>query len=247
MDKRVVLVTGANGGIGQAICKKFKTEGWYVIGLDITISDESIILMDTYYTVDLTNSFDIQNMMLKVQNEYDRLDCIVNNAALQVCKPVWEMSEYEWDRVMNCNVKAVFLLVKYGLELLKVNKGNIINIGSVHSMASSDKIAAYACSKSAIVGLTRNLAIELGQFGIRVNCISPGAINTSMLMDGLKRNTDVPFEQVLARFKSKHILGEIGEPEEIASMVYYICSCSKFMTGGNVFVDGGVLSRLSTE
>ncbi len=247
MDKRVVLVTGANGGIGQAICKHFKQQNWFVIGLDITISDESITLIDTYYIVDLTNSFEIQNMMLKVQNEYGRLDCIVNNAALQICKPIWEMSEYEWDKVMNCNVKAVFLLVKYGLELLKANRGNIINIGSVHSMASSDKIAAYACSKSAIVGLTRNLAIELGQFGIRVNCISPGAINTSMLMDGLKRNTDLPFIEVLERFKSKHILGEIGEPEEIASMAYYICNYSKFMTGGNVFVDGGVLSRLSTE
>jgi NAD(P)-dependent dehydrogenase (short-subunit alcohol dehydrogenase family) len=247
MDKRVVLVTGANGGIGQAICKHFKKEDWFVIGLDITISDESSLLMDVYYIVDLTNTFEIQNTMLNIQKDYGRLDCIVNNAALQICKPIWEMSEYEWDRVMNCNVRAVFLLVKYGLELLKINKGNIINIGSVHSMASSDKIAAYACSKSAIVGLTRNLAIELGTFGIRVNCISPGAINTSMLMDGLKRNTDVPFEQVLERFKGKHVLGEIGEPEEIASMAYYICNCSKFMTGSNVFVDGGVLSRLSTE
>lgn len=247
MDKRVVLVTGANGGIGQAICKHFKKEDWFVIGLDITISDESSLLMDVYYIVDLTNTFEIQNTMLNIQKDYGRLDCIVNNAALQICKPIWEMSEYEWDRVMNCNVRAVFLLVKHGLELLKINKGNIINIGSVHSMASSDKIAAYACSKSAIVGLTRNLAIELGTFGIRVNCISPGAINTSMLMDGLKRNTDVPFEQVLERFKGKHVLGEIGEPEEIASMAYYICNCSKFMTGSNVFVDGGVLSRLSTE
>ena len=247
MDKRVVLVTGANGGIGQAICKHFKTEGWFVIGLDITISSESSLLMDNHFIVDLTNIFEIQNTMLKIQKDYGRLDCIVNNAALQICKPIWEMTEYEWDKVMNCNVKAVFLLVKYSVELLKANKGNIINIGSVHSMASSDKIAAYACSKSAIVGLTRNLAIELGQFGIRVNCVSPGAINTSMLMDGLKRNMDLPFIEVLERFKGKHILGEIGEPEEIASMVYYICNSSKFMTGGNVFVDGGVLSRLSTE
>lgn len=247
MDKKVVLVTGANGGIGQAICKRFKQEDWFVIGLDIIISDESSLSMDAKYIVDLTNGNDIKELMICIEREYERLDCIVNNAALQICKPIWEMTEYEWDKVMNCNVKAVFLLVKYGLEVLKVVKGNIINIGSVHSMASSDKIAAYACSKSAIVGLTRNLAIELGQFGIRVNCISPGAINTSMLMDGLKRNTDIPFEEVLSRFKGKHILGEIGEPEEIASMVYYICNYSKFMTGGNVFVDGGVLSRLSTE
>lgn len=247
MDRKVVLVTGANGGIGQAICKHFKQEEWFVIGIDITISDESSLLMDKYYIVDLTNTFEIQNLMKRIEMENGRLDCIVNNAALQICKPIWEMGEYEWDSVMNCNVKAVFLLVKYGLELLKCVKGNIINIGSVHSMASSDKIAAYACSKSAIVGLTRNLAIELGQFGIRVNCVSPGAINTSMLMDGLKRNTDVPFEEVLERFKGKHILGEIGEPEEIASMVYYICNSSKFMTGSNVFLDGGVLSRLSTE
>jgi NAD(P)-dependent dehydrogenase (short-subunit alcohol dehydrogenase family) len=247
MDRKVVLITGANGGIGQAICRHFKQENWIVIGLDITISDESTLVMDTNYIVDLTNSNSIKELMVCIERDYGRLDCIVNNAALQICKPIWEMDENEWDKVMNCNVKAVYLLVKYGLELLKRVKGNIINIGSVHSMASSDKIAAYACSKSAIVGLTRNLAIELGQFGIRVNCVSPGAINTSMLMDGLKRNIDIPFEQVLERFKRKHILGEIGEPEEIASMVYYICNESKFMTGGNVFVDGGVLSRLSTE
>ena len=150
---------------------------------------------------------------------------------------------------MNCNLRPTFLFTKYGLNLLKKsNNPNIINIGSVHSQVTSNNISAYACSKSALVGLTKNIALELAEFNIRVNCISPGAINTKMLRSGLMRGhvgNGCEDEQI-NKLSNKHILGNIGTPENVSEFVYYIIS-NNFMTGSNYIMDGGASIKLSTE
>lgn len=158
------------------------------------------------------------------------------------------MEEDEWEKIYNCNIKSVYLFVKHGLELLKKSKNqNVINIGSVHGTNTSDQIAGYGSSKAAIIDLTRNLAIELGQFNIRVNCISPGAIDTPMLRQGLTRcHVGKGSEQdSVDNLADKHILKRIGYPKEIADIVHYITQ--KNMTGSNVVVDGGTTIKLSTE
>ena len=241
-----VLITGVNGDIGQAIAKEFKKYNWFVIGVDI-IENTNTKYMDKFVQCDISNPEKVEQLINNLQ--INKLDCIVNNAAIQICKPIWELDINDWDNTMNCNLRPTFLFVKYGLNLLKKsNNPNIINIGSVHSQATSNNISAYARSKSALVGLTKNMALELAEFNIRVNSISPGAIDTKMLRSGLMRGhvgNGNENEQINILSK-KHILGNIGTPQNVSEFVYYIIS-NNFMTGSNYIMDGGASIKLSTE
>ncbi len=243
----IALITGVSGGIGIEIAKKFKECGWYIIGTSEIPNFESEYI-DRYMQYDLTKQDSVQKIIENIKNKENRINCLINNAAIQICKPIWDLEEESWDKIFNCNLKTVYRFVKYGIDILKESQGNIINIGSVHAINTSDEIAAYACSKSAIVGLTRNLAIELGKFGIRVNSISPGAVNTPMLRSGLLRGHvgSGIADDLVDNLSKKHILGSVGKPEEIAELVYSINN-NNFMTGSNIIIDGGATIKLSTE
>ncbi len=246
---KYVLITGANGGIGQELCRKFKENGWFVFGTDIKF-DCNNDCIDIKITADLAKEEDCVNISKTIKEKTNKLDCIVNNAAMQICKEIYEMSISEWDLIYNCNVRGIFLLVKYLVDIMKHNSSNIINIGSVHGTATSDKIACYASSKAAIVGLTKNLAIELAKFDIRVNCVSPGAVNTPMLIDGLKRGHLVGCDEntLIKSLENKHLLKKIGMPCEIANLVFFLVSDNiGFMNGSNIIIDGGVTIKLSSE
>ena len=245
-EDKVVIVTGVNGDIGQSIVKEFKKYNWTTIGIDIKV-DTNMDYIDRFICCDITDSNklkeEIDNLNLNV------VDCIINNAATQICKPVWDYDIHEWDYTMNSNVRPIFLLTKFCIEMLKKSKnGNIVNIGSVHATATSGNIAPYACSKAAVVGITKNLALELGKFNIRVNSISPGAIDTKMLRNGLLRghvgngHEDIMVENL----SNKHILGRIGTSKNVAEFVYYLIS-NQFITGSNLVMDGGASICLSTE
>ena len=247
---KVVLVTGASGGIGSSICKRFKNDGWTVIGTarENNYKSENI---DMYIHADITKEKSIKNLVDTIKTKYTKISCLVNNAAAQICKPIWEMEESEWDYVFNCNIKSIYLFVKNVLDLMKNNNSSIINIGSVHSVNTSDEIAAYATTKSAIVGLTRNLAIELSKFDIRVNCISPGAVDTEMLRSGLLRGhagKGTP-EELVIKLGKTHLLGKVGQPIEIANLVKFVADNDngKFINGSNILIDGGASIKLSTE
>lgn len=240
---KIALITGCNGGIGKSICEIFKLDGYEIIGLDI--DDKINKYVDLFIKTDLSSdNFNIE-LYDNIKNKYDHIDTIVNVSAIQICKPIWEMKVSEWDVVYNCNVRSIFILTKCFLDLLKKCQGNIINIGSVHSIATSDRISAYASSKAAIVGLTRNLAIELAKFNIRVNCISPGAIDTPMLRDGLSRGHTNSFDS----FCQVQLLKKVGMPEDIANFCLYLADNKKasFITGSNIVIDGGATIKLSTE
>lgn len=241
-----VLITGVNGDIGQAIAKKFKKYNWYVIGLDI-VKETNTTYIDNFIICDISNPKLLKNIITNLNIK--KLDCIVNNAAVQICKSIWEFEVDEWDYTFNCNLRPTFLLSKYCLELLKKsNNPNIINVGSVHSIVTSSTISAYAASKAAIVGLTKNMAIDLSKFNIRVNSISPGAINTKMLRSGLMRGHvgSGTEEEQLKLLSDKHMLGKVGTPENVSSFIYYITQ-NQFVTGSNFIMDGGASIKLSTE
>lgn len=246
---KVVLITGSNGGIGESTCKKFKKEGWTVIGSSYSSKIENNI--DLFIKADLTKESDIIKVIDNIKKKYNRLDCIVNNAAYQICKPIEEMEIDDWNRTYDCNVKSIYLFVKYGLDLLKKTEGNIINVGSVHSIVTSNNISSYASSKSAIVGLTKNLAIELSKHKIRVNCISPGAVDTKMLRDGLKRGHVGSGSEVelIDNLGKKHLLGRVGKPNEIANLIEFVANKNngEFINGANILIDGGACIKLSTE
>lgn len=240
---KTVLITGSNGGIGTELCKKFYNEIWNVVGLDLQ-NETNHQYCHLYMKCNLEN----ENEIMESVQQLGKLDCLINNAAIQINKHIWEMNCDEWDKTMNINTRSAFLLLKYVIELLKKSQGNIINIGSVHSIASSDKIAAYSCSKHAIVGLTKNMAIELAPFNICANCISPGAIETGMLKKSILRgySGNDSEEVILKNFADKHLQKKIGQPNELADVVYFIAN-QKIINGANIIADGGVTIKLSTE
>ena len=235
----ILFLTGANGDIGKEICKYFKEKEWMIIGTDIQNKKNNYI--DKYYSVNLIDNGSIKNMMSDIYNSFKNINklCVINCAAYQCCKPVWEYSIDEWDNSYKCNVRAIFLIIKYGIELLKLYDVNIINISSVHSICTSKNIASYASTKAAITGLTKNLAIDLADFNVRVNCISPGAINTKMLKAHLNK-------EQLDTLISKHPLKKIGESQQIAETCWFINN-NTFINGSNLIIDGGITSKLSSE
>ena len=245
-NENVVIVTGVNGDIGNSIVKEFKKYNWTTVGIDVQKCTNKEFI-DQFICCDISDP-DVLKEHID-QLGFDKIDCIVNNAATQICKPIWEYNINEWDYTMNSNVRPIFLLTKFCIEKLrKSNNANIINIASVHATTTSNNIAPYACSKAAVVGLTKNLALELAKFNIRVNSISPGAIDTKMLRSGLLRGHvgNGTEDYLVEKISQKHILGKIGSTTDVAEFIYYLIS-NKFITGSNLIMDGGASIRLSTE
>lgn len=248
-EQKIVLVTGCNGGIGKGICRKFKEEGWNVIGSDFFEFENEFV--NTFFKCDLMISSDIEKLFEKVDATVTKLDCLVNNAGHQICKPFNETSVRDFKEVMDCNLIAPFHLSQLAYPALKQARGCIINIASVHATATSDKIMAYAASKAGLVGMTKNMAIEYSKHCIRVNSISPGAVDTMMLRSGLGRGHIVgeDVDQLVFKLGRKHLVGRVGQPNDIAELVYFLGDNSKseFITGQNFVADGGASIVLSTE
>jgi NAD(P)-dependent dehydrogenase (short-subunit alcohol dehydrogenase family) len=246
----VVLITGVSGGIGRATAQTFDKAGWRVIGVDRCQAD---FQANSYHFIhaDLADTVASQRTFAKVADGEGRIDALVNNAAIQICKPLIETTPDEWDAVMASNLRSVYLSVRHAYPLMCGHGGAIVNVSSVHAIATSANIAAYAASKGAVLALTRALAIELATDHIRVNAVLPGAVNTPMLHAGLNRgrgesgNARELTEQLAAR----HLMGRVGTPEEIAQAVVFLADAqhSSFMTGQALVVDGGATAKLSTE
>ena len=170
---------------------------------------------------------------------------------MQICKPIIETTAEEWDRVMASNIRSVFLSAKEAHPLLRKSKGAIVNVSSVHAMATSKNIAAYAASKGALSAFTRSLALEFGEDEIRVNAVLPGAVDTPMLHAGLDRGHVDPgsVDELVRGLGERHVLGRVGQPEEIGKVIHFLADAkqSSFITGQSIVVDGGALARLSTE
>ncbi|MEB3231577.1 MAG: SDR family oxidoreductase [Leptolyngbyaceae bacterium] len=248
---KVVLITGVAGGIGYATAQRFDQAGWRVIGLDYKANDQvDPHSIHHYISVDLSDAAAIAHCITTLKSEITTLNALVNNAALQICKPAVDMAVAEWDQVMAVNVRAPFILSQQLYPLLKLGQGSVVNVSSVHAIATSANIAAYASSKGALSALTRALAIEFAP-DVRVNALLPGAVNTPMLQDGLKRGhlSGESIDDLMDDLGRKTIMDRVGKPGEIAESIYFLASneCSGFMTGQSLVVDGGAIARLSTE
>jgi NAD(P)-dependent dehydrogenase (short-subunit alcohol dehydrogenase family) len=251
MPRKTILITGAAGGIGRATVHLFSQKNWRVIGVDRNIYGDDFPVDGLFIHSDIARPEDVQAIFEKAHVFTKSLDALVNNAALQVAKPLIETTVEEWDAVMNANLRSVFLAVKLAYPLLKMNGGAVVNVSSVHAVQTSANIAAYAASKGGLLALTRAMAIEFAPDEIRVNAILPGAVDTPMLRAGLSRGhlggSDV--QERLDNLAKKTVNGKVGRPEEIASAIYFLADGeqSSFMTGQALVVDGGATARLSTE
>lgn len=247
---RVAVITGVAGGIGHAAALMFQQAGWKVVGLDCH-SEIELDGVDHYLQVDLADAAAVQQAIAQIQQTHSEIHTLVNNAAYQVCQPAVEMAWAEWDKVMAVNVRAAFFLVQGLHPALRAAQGSIVNVSSVHAIATSANIAAYATSKGALLAMTRALAIEFAADQIRVNAVLPGAVDTTMLRDGLQRGhlAGDRTEELLSELGRKTVMGRVGQPHEIAETILFLADNqrSAFMTGQHIVVDGGAIARLSTE
>jgi NAD(P)-dependent dehydrogenase (short-subunit alcohol dehydrogenase family) len=238
--QRSVLITGANGGLGTALVRAFVEDGYRVIATDRDAKG----FHDTYVQVDLNticSDAGARDLFSKRVQELveGELVALVNNAAVQILGDSASFAIEDWEHVMRVNVTAPFLLTQMFLNRMARVRGSVVNISSVHAVATKPGFVAYAVSKAGIAGLTRALAVDLGG-KIRVNSVLPAAIETQMMRDGFRDRPDA-----LARLGASHPIGRIADAAEVAAVVLFLASPkAQFITGSSWTVDGGILSRL---
>jgi len=247
---RTALITGAAGGIGGATAQVFTAAGWDVIAVDRKPAQPLAGSIEVRQ-VDVSSPPAVEALFQALAAEGGRLDALVNNAAIQINKPLVETSVEDWDAVMAANLRSVYATARFAFPLLKAAAGAVVNVSSVHARATSVNLAAYAASKGGVLALTRAMALEFGPHGIRVNAVLPGAVDTAMLHEGLARGhlKGESIEERMLELGRRTVLGRVGRPEEIAHAILFLCdmSQSSFVTGQTLVVDGGASARLSTE
>jgi len=248
--KRKALITGAAGGIGWAAAMAFYEAGWETYVVDRNKIEGMPEGMFTFQA-DVSQEEGVKSIFNWFGQNNNTLDVLVNNAAIQICKPMVQMTVEEWDTVQHSNLRSVFLTAREGYPLLKACKGSIVNVSSVHAVATSADISSYAASKGGVVALTRAMAIEFAPDGIRVNAVCPGAVDTPMLHAGLSRDhvSGGSIEERMAELGARTVIGRVGKPEEIAQTIMFLADSdqSSFITGSYLVIDGGATTRLSTE
>ena len=248
--KRLALVTGAAGGIGRATVEAFAAANWRVVAVDRRRAEEFPASVRVQQ-VDVADPEDVAALFETLRSEEGRLDALVNNAAIQLNKPLVETSTKEWDKVMASNLRAAFTTARHAWELLEAAQGAVVNVSSVHALSTSVNVAAYAAAKGGLLALTRAMALEFAPTGVRANAVLPGAVDTPMLQEGLDRghlegsSSDDRMEALVSRTP----LGRVGQPREIARAILFLADSeqSSFVTGQTLVVDGGATARLSTE
>ncbi|MCX6737468.1 MAG: SDR family oxidoreductase [Candidatus Parcubacteria bacterium] len=241
LENKVTIVTGASSGIGLATVKKFVAEGAKVIMADINEEAGNKIAQELgldFIKTDVSKTADIERMVKTCLDKFGRVDILVNNAGIYRTYNLHEMSEEDWDTVLNVNLKSVFLSSKRVIpEMFKQGKGKIINIASIAGLVGFAQSGAYCASKGGIIALTKEMALEYASKKINVNCIAPGVIKTAMTKDMI---TDPTTKQFL---ESSTPYPRLGEPEDIAMAAVYLASDeSDFVNGEVLVVDGGWLA-----
>lgn len=249
LTNKVALITGARRGMGKAHALTLARYGAKVVVTDINKEDCQKVAGEIKKTggkalalkLDVTQRGDVQQVVADVVKEFGGLDILVNNAGIAEFKPFLEITEEEWNKTLDINLKGQFLCAQAAAKPMKERGGGvIINIASVamgQQGVGFPNIAHYCASKGGVAALTEALAGELAQFNIRVNCVSPGVIDTPMV-DSVKSDPKA-IEGILARVP----LHRMGKPEEVAELVAFLASDeSSYMTGAVVVVDGGWLA-----
>lgn len=252
LENHVAIVTGGAMGIGGAASRNLAASGAKVLIADIALEPAEANaqtireLGGTALAVeaDVSTASGIESMIERAVDEWSRLDILVNNAFSPIPggnQSVLDTTEEQWDSGMALLVKAIFLEAKYAVpHIAKQGKGSIVNISSVHGMLTAPGSLVYEAGKSAVIGVTRQMATEFGPLGIRVNAICPGHIVTERIQPQWDANPSG-----LEFFKDQYPLRKVGEPDDIANAVGFLCSdAASFITGHTLVVDGGLTIQL---
>lgn len=253
LKDRVAIITGAGKGIGQGIAKVFVQEGAKVVVVDWdeeagkrTAEELRQAGGDAFFVkCDVSKEDQVKAMVQAALEKYGRIDILVNNAGVGVYKSVLDATSEDWDLCLGVNLKGVFLCSKYVIPHMQaIGKGVIINISSVHSAATVAGVAPYAASKGGVTALTRNMAIDYGPT-IRVVAISPGWVLTPLIQSIFNRYPDPAEQQRIV--EQRQVMKRIGRPEDIGYAAAFLASDeASFITGTEIFVDGGLTAQLET-
>jgi meso-butanediol dehydrogenase/(S,S)-butanediol dehydrogenase/diacetyl reductase len=235
--KKLAIVTGAARGIGLATAKLFEKNGYKVALVDKDNDELIKSRIDNNnqksFSYDISDINQLSSMFSDILNWYGRIDVLVNNAGVADFGNIEETSYERWNKVMKTNLDGVFLCSQKAIPYLKETKGNIVNIASISGLRASTLRVAYGTSKAAVIQLTKQQAAELGEFGIRVNCIAPGPVKTKLAMA-------VHTQDIIEAYHDAIPLNRYGTEIEIANGIYFLASeNASYITGQILAVDGG--------
>lgn len=244
LENKVALVTGASRGIGRATAIKLASYGATVIVNYQGSKDKAQEVVDTIlanggqaesYGCDVSDFENCGNMIGEIIKKYGHLDILVNNAGITRDGLIMKMSEEDFEKVLDVNLKGAFHTIRHASRyFLKQRSGSIINISSVSGVSGNAGQANYSAAKAGLIGLTKSVAKELGSRGIRVNAVAPGFIETDM--------TDAMPESAKEAIKGQITMGRIGTPDDIANVVAFLASdAAAYVTGQTIAVDGGMV------
>jgi len=251
LKDKVSLITGAASGIGKATALVFAREGAKVMCADINAEGAEAVARQIADTggeaasikVDVAVEAEVKEMVSQTVARWGRLDVLYNNAGIGYGMPVTHVTEEDWDRLMDINLKGVFFGCKHAIpEMLKNGGGSIVSTASDAGLVGTAMLSPYCASKGGVVLFTKSLAVEWGAMGIRVNCVCPGVIRTPILDPFLAtaQAAGATAEEVWARMARVHPVGRVGEPEEVGRAVAFLASDeASFITGVALPVDGG--------
>ena len=247
-DSKVVVVTGAAGGLGAALSREFAKTGYRVfvtdrspeLLADLTTAIRQLGTEIEGCAADLSIADQPRFVIEQAIEKFGRIDVLVNNAGISSAKPMWELTERDWDEVFDVNVKALFFALQHAAKYMVGNGGSIVNIASVAGRAGRPALLHYAASKAAVISITRSAALALASQNVRVNAIAPGMMDTGMLRElqtALHSNggPGTPSTGLIP-------LGRIAQPEEVVQAVLFLAgSTASYITGQTLNVDGGIV------
>jgi 2-keto-3-deoxy-L-fuconate dehydrogenase len=239
LDNKQALVTGGASGIGEATCRELARAGANVFVADINLERAEKLAAELAgaqaIPLDVTNPGSIQAAVTQV----GELEILVNNAGIGHVGSIVNTQPEDFDRLVEVNVKSIYLVTRAFLPKLLASRGSIVNIGSVAGLVGIKQRFAYCTTKGAVVAMSRQLAVEYAR-ELRVNCICPGTVDTPFVEDYLEKYHAHEKDKIRAELRARQPMGRLGTAEEVASLVRYMCSAeADFMTGSVVSIDGG--------
>ena len=237
LTRKTAIVTGGARGIGLMTARLFQNSGWNTVLVDRDSNELSEAIIDDKNTLalglDISKPDQIDKMVKDTLSRFGRIDALINNAGVADFGPIENTSFNRWREVMRTNLDGMFLCVQAATKELKKTKGSIVNIGSISGLRASTLRVAYGTSKAAVIQLTKQQAVELGEHGIRVNCVAPGPVRTKLA-------AAVHTPEIVDAYHDAIPLNRYGTEEEIGQVICFLCSeKASYLTGQIIAVDGG--------